>query len=88
MRALEDRTHDTERDAMRYRWLRDTQNKPVRGGEDHEPAGTISNLFVSEGDGVAISPDSDELDAAVDAAMLAASPDVPFQRPAAGDAND
>lgn len=87
MRALQDQ-QDLERDAMRYRWLRDTQNKPMRGGEDDDPAGTISNLFVSQGDGEAISPDSDELDAAVDAAMLAASQDVPFQHSAAGDAND
>ena len=70
MLALEHR-HDVERDAMRYRWLRDTQNTPVRGQGD-EPAGTICNLFVSKGGGCAEAPSGDELDLAIDVAMFGA----------------
>ena len=72
MQAFNDRMSDLERDALRYRWLRDTQNTALRGDCDNEPVGTVGNIFVCVGEGIAESPLSDELDSAIDAAMLAA----------------
>lgn len=72
MQACTHHMTDQELDARRYRWLRDTQNTALRGDCENEPVGTVGNIFVCVGDGIAESPFADELDSAIDAAMLAA----------------
>jgi formate-dependent phosphoribosylglycinamide formyltransferase (GAR transformylase) len=57
------------KDAARYRWLRDTQNSPIRGDEEYSIPGTVEPIFVSTGDGVSTAIDGEDLDAAIDAAM-------------------
>jgi len=63
--------HSIERDAARYRWLRDTQNTRRVGVEesDEDEDGAIDPIFVWDGYGCATALDGDEFDAAIDAAM-------------------
>ena len=62
-----------EKDAARYRYLRDTQNNGCRDVEDNsdEPnrVGVIDHIFIYLGDGVWGS-DADMMDEAIDNAML------------------
>lgn len=58
------------RDAVRYRWLRNTQNTEARDpGEGLTRQGTIESIMVCEGDGCSSAPHADELDTAIDAAI-------------------
>lgn len=64
---------DLEQDAMRYRWLRDSNYELFRSGvgEGAEP-GMIDALMVciiGGDEGVAQCPDPKEVDAVIDAAM-------------------
>jgi hypothetical protein len=59
--------NELEKDAMRYRWLRQNQNANFY--EDFGPEGTIDSIFVSDGEGSASAPNPDELDKFIDAAM-------------------
>lgn len=54
------------KDAMRYRWLRDTQNKSCR---DQWLPGSIDSLMVSDGDFCATAPNGSDFDRAIDRAM-------------------
>jgi hypothetical protein len=62
-----------EKDAARYRYLRDTQNNGCRDVEDNsdEPnrVGVIDHIFIYLGDGVWGS-DADMMDESIDNAML------------------
>ena len=61
-----------ERDAARYRWLRNTQNMDCRdSGENMDKIGTIESIMVVESMGGSSAPWPDELDAAIDTAMKA-----------------
>lgn len=55
-----------QQDAMRYRWLRSTQNHDLR---ETQTAGCIDLLFVHRGDYSATSPSPEELDFHIDRAM-------------------
>ena len=57
---------DTEQDAMRYRWLRSTQNQRMR---DNEEAGCIQSIMVALDEFSAEAPSPDELDRCVDQEM-------------------
>ena len=61
--------NDIEKDAARYRWLRDTQNMDFRWDDEWETVGLIENIMVCEGYGTGSSPSPEELDALVEAAM-------------------
>ena len=57
---------DLVQDAMRYRWLRNTQNQRMR---DNEEAGCIQSIMVAIGEFSAEAPNPDELDRYVDQEM-------------------
>ena len=57
---------DTEQDAMRYRWLRNTQNQRMR---DNEDAGCIQSIMVAIDEFSAEAPSREELDRCVDREM-------------------
>ena len=57
---------ELKKDAMRYRWLRSTQNEELRWTETF---GCIESIMVSEGDHFASAPDAHELDYYVDVQM-------------------
>lgn len=61
--------NDIEKDAARYRWLRDTQNMDFRWDDEWETVGLIESIMVCHGDGTGAAPSSKELDALIDAAM-------------------
>lgn len=54
------------KDALRYRWIRDTQAKPSR---DLEEDGAVDSLFIWNGDGSATALTDHEFDEAIDSAM-------------------
>lgn len=59
-----------EKDAARYRWLRDTQDHDCReSGDAMENIGVIERIMVIEDAGYSVSLSPHELDAAVDKAM-------------------
>jgi hypothetical protein len=57
---------ELKQDAMRYRWLRSTQNQELRWTETR---GCIDSIMVSEGNDCASAPDPHELDYYVDVQM-------------------
>lgn len=59
-------------DAMRYRYLRDTNATRFDGDLDSAPAGIVDTIFITEGYGCSSGADPDELDAAIDAAIAKA----------------
>ena len=67
--------NELEKDAARYRYLRDTQNNGCRDvdwNEDDEPnrVGVIDHIFIYLGDGLGESIDADLMDESIDNAML------------------
>ena len=69
--------NELEKDAARYRYLRDTQNNGCRdvdwyNSDDDEPhkVGVIDNIFIYMGDGLGESIDADLMDESIDNAML------------------
>jgi hypothetical protein len=63
---MKDFDSDLVQDAMRYRWLRSTQNQRMRSNQED---GCIENIFVCDGEVGASSPNPDELDRCVDREM-------------------
>jgi len=57
---------DIKQDAMRYRWLRNTQNQRMR---DNQEAGCIESIMVAIDESSAAAPNCDELDRCVDLEM-------------------
>ena len=63
-------TGDIEKDAARYRWLRDTNYELFRlGCDEGAEAGMIDIIMVSMGDGHAVGPAPKDIDDIIDAAM-------------------
>ena len=60
---------DTEMDAMRYRWLRDTNNLNFRGAEEFAETGTIDMIAKAVGPFGYAFLEPCEMDDAIDAAM-------------------
>jgi len=63
---MKDLDLDVIQDAMRYRWLRNTQNQRMR---DNEEAGCIQSIMVCIDEFSAEAPNPDELDRCVDQEM-------------------
>jgi len=57
---------ELKKDAMRYRWLRSTQNQKLRWTETY---GCIESIMVCDGDHCSTAPDGNELDYYVDVQM-------------------
>ncbi len=57
---------ELKKDAMRYRWLRSTQNQELRWTET---SGCIDSIMVCDGNHCSTAPDGNELDYYVDAQM-------------------
>ena len=62
-----------KQDALRYRWLRDTQGAsfrdPLNEESDDSGEGSIDCIFVGSGYGTASALDGNELDEAIDLAI-------------------
>ena len=58
---------ELKKDAMRYRWLRSTQNEELRWTESY---GCVDSIMVSDGDIGSSAPDGDELDCYIDVQMV------------------
>ena len=57
---------ELKKDAMRYRWLRSTQNEELRWTETF---GCVDSIMVSDGDIGSSAPDAEELDNYIDMQM-------------------
>ena len=53
VKQIEQRLEEMEKDAKRYRWIRNTQNTDIRSEEFFDKPGTVDNIFVSDGGGFA-----------------------------------
>ena len=60
---------DIEKDAARYRWLRDTNNADYRNYVENGEIGMIDGIFVCDGPHCATALDADQMDDAIDSAM-------------------
>lgn len=60
---------DIEMDAIRYRWLRDTNNLPFRGADEPAETGTIDMIAMADGPFSYTFLKPCEMDGAIDAAM-------------------
>ena len=57
---------EMQQDAMRYRWLRSTQNEELRWTETF---GCVDSIMVSDGHACSSAPDAKELDYYIDVQM-------------------